>query len=448
MSDRNRKKPLAGRMPIAAGLLVLMMWLGLSAQSRAQQLPQGWVAENIEPVGYSELDGRPGFKMAIKEVNGRWYLYMGHLWDHGWTIVDVTDPSTPQVLKFIPYESANAQNSWTIQVDVVGNRMITNAASAGFEQGDPSKPHDTKVHIWDISDPVNPTQIGEYEMATHRNGLVDENTMHLAATPPGYEGNINLIVDISDPAHPKEVGRFWFPGQHTGGGEKPSEPGIAQHGPPNVVGDTAYIGMGSAGVAIVDIEDPAKPKMIGNLDFAPPFKSGMTSLHSVVKVRNKPLLVVNSEAGPEMCEGPLNFAGIADITDPTKPTLISLFPLPVPPPGLPYTDFCDKGGRFGPHNLNQNQQSPDVEPQDDLVYLTYFNAGLRIYDISNPRLPREVGYFIPPEPTRRYGPNPTTKLTIQTEDVLVDRRGYIYITGKNEGLWILKYTGPRPSGTR
>jgi len=36
---------------------------------------------------------------------------------------------------------------------------------------------------------------------------------------------------------------------------------------------------------------------------------------------------------------------------------------------------------------------------------------------------------------------PKGKLVAQTEDVLVDSRGYIYITDKNQGLYILKYTG-------
>ena len=83
-----------------------------------------------------------------------------------------------------------------------------------------------------------------------------------------------------------------------------------------------------------------------------------------------------------------------------------------------------------------------MQPQGSLVYLTYFNAGLRIYDVSTPTAPREVGYFLPPDPTRRYGTLPT-KLVAQSEDVLVDARGYIYLTEKNQGLWILRYTGPR-----
>ena len=82
-----------------------------------------------------------------------------------------------------------------------------------------------------------------------------------------------------------------------------------------------------------------------------------------------------------------------------------------------------------------------MQKSDTLVYLTYFNAGLRIYDVSDPTLVREVGYFIPPEPTKRVGPMPKTKLVEQSEDVLVDTRGNIYLTHKQQGLWILQYTG-------
>lgn len=81
------------------------------------------------------------------------------------------------------------------------------------------------------------------------------------------------------------------------------------------------------------------------------------------------------------------------------------------------------------------------------VYVAYFNAGLRIYDVSNLRLPREIGYFIPPEPTRRYGPMPEGDLVTQTEDVVVDRRGFISISDKNLGLWIVRYTGATPGSS-
>jgi hypothetical protein len=120
---------------------------------------------------------------------------------------------------------------------------------------------------------------------------------------------------------------------------------------------------------------------------------------------------------------------------------MALFPQPLPPSDWPIKSFCERGGRFGPHNQNTLLHNPFVQPQGNLVYLTYFNAGLRIYDTSTPTAPREVGYFLPPDPTHRYGVFPKGKLVAQTEDVLVDRRGFIYITHKNQGLYILRYTG-------
>jgi hypothetical protein len=153
------------------------------------------------------------------------------------------------------------------------------------------------------------------------------------------------------------------------------------------------------------------------------------------------LAIVNGEALAEHCDEPLNFAGLVDVSDLAEPRLISQFPLPQPPEGEAADYFCSRGGRFGPHNQNQLQHNPLVEKTSDRVYLTYFNAGLRIYDISTPRNPREIGWFLPPDPTVRRGPLPADGLIVQSEDVLVDIRGYIYVSHKNQGIWVLRYTG-------
>ena len=107
------------------GLLGAAVCVVVSVQpSHTQSVPQGFSAANFQVVGYSEIDGRPGFKMAIREVNGRWYMYMGHLWHRGWSILDVTDPAKPQVLKFV----AGPENTWTIQMDLHDDIMITGMA--------------------------------------------------------------------------------------------------------------------------------------------------------------------------------------------------------------------------------------------------------------------------------------------------------------------------------
>ena len=428
--------------PLVRLLIMTAATAAVSAQT--QGIPQGFSASNFQVVGYSEIDGRPGFKMAIREVNGRWYMYMGHLWHRGWTIMDVTDPARPQVLSFVP----GPENTWSIQMDLHDNIIIT-----GLEQvsrrwgGDPSKPHDEGFLIWDIKDPVNPRKLGQWKTGgrgTHRNGYPGGRYVYAAAALPGYQDELLVIVDIQDPAKPVEVARWSAPGQHVAAGEKP-EDGMQVHGPPHVDGNRLYLDYGGAGMYILDISDIRKPAPIGHLDFTPPFDGGIP-VHSILPIKSRNLVWVNSEAIAEGCREGLGQASLVDISNEKQPRLLSIMPIPVPPPGAPYADFCAKGARFGPHNINHLQHLPDVEKQGALMYLTYFNAGLRVFDISNARVPKEVGYFIPPDPVKRYGPVPDT-LVEQTEDVLVDRRGYVYITNKNQGMWILRYTGPRPTAT-
>ena len=50
----------------------------------------------------------------------------------------------------------------------------------------------------------------------------------------------------------------------------------------------------------------------------------------------------------------------------------------------------------------------------------------------------------PPDPKERRGLLPATKLVAQTEDVIVDKRGNIYVSDKNHGIYILRYTGLNP----
>lgn len=179
--------------------------------------------------------------------------------------------------------------------------------------------------------------------------------------------------------------------------------------------------------------------MVSRLPFSPPFQSHI-AVHTAVPLPRKKLVAVNSEAIAEDCREPLGFAGLVDVGNETSPTLVSLFPLPVPPAGAPFRNFCERGGRFGPHNQHQPQHQSVLLDRDDVIFLTYFNAGLRIVDVSDARLPREVGWFVPPDPTVRRGVLPKT-LVAQSEDVLVDRRGYIYLTDKNHGLYVLRYEG-------
>jgi hypothetical protein len=403
------------------------------AMNMAQETPAGYFAHNIEPIGYHDLNGKPAFKLAMQEVNNRWYLYVAHLWHRGWSVLDVTDPEAPEFCTYVP----GPDNTWTIQIQVADGKMITGleriAPGWGGAEG---QPFTEGFFIFDIGEPTKPRQIGHFQTGstgTHRNFYDGGSLVHAAAGAPGVNGKIYRIVDIADPAKPKEVGRFSLPEQVS----SVSAPGLkfSCHGPAHIEGDRAYLSYGDGGGIILDMSDLSKPKMISQLAFR-----GITAtqgIHTYLPLPRRKIALINDEAIRENGDEDLNMAGIVDIDDEKKPRMISLLPLPEPPPESGIKNFYEKAGRFGPHNHHHSNHQPCLEERDDIAYLTYFNAGLRVYDIRDARQPKEIAYFVPADPTTRIGTKPT-KLAAQSEDVIVDRRGCIYLSDKNHGIHVLR----------
>lgn len=417
---------------IVAALLASSSVAPLVSTARADPAPPGWEASKLELVGFSGLNGRPGaFKLAIRHVADHWYLYMGHSFDHGWSILDVTDPKDPKYVKFIP----GPEGVITSQVTLHDNIMIT--ALDGRSKTEPA------LLIWDISDPINPKQIGQWkggEGGSHRNSYPGGKYAYLPTYMPGYKGHVMVILDISDPAHPVVAGQWEQPGQKDGEPVPELAPGF--HGPANISPDGKMATMGfTPDVVNLDITDAAHPKLIGRLTMTPPFNyRGAQSLHTVLPMWDRKLLYVSSEARDPGCDSDeLNFAALVDNKDPTKPRLISIFPTPRPPKDVPYKDFCDKGGRFGPHNVPMELHNLDVHRQGNMMYIAYFNAGLRAFDITDPHLPTETAWFIPPE--RPDGPKHAGAHESPinwSEDVTEDTRGYIYFDDDKWGIWIVR----------
>ena len=67
----------------------------------------------------------------------------------------------------------------------------------------------------------------------------------------------------------------------------------------------------------------------------------------------------------------------------------------------------------------------------NIVFLAWFSGGVRAVDISNPYQPREVAAYVPPAPRGRP--------VAQTNDVFVDRRGFVYAIDRYEGLSVLGF---------
>ena len=260
------------------------------------------------------------------------------------------------------------------------------------------------------------------------------------------------IVDIGDPTNPKLAGKWWYPGQNKAAGESytaeeerrltsghpfPGEFGLGLHGGAYVVGDRAYCPWKRAGMVILDVSDTASPKHVSTLSVYPPLGSTI-AVHSAVPLVGRDVVVINSEALHERGAEAVDYVATVDISDESDPMVMAVFPQPRPPHSYSARGFAEKGGRSGPHNQHQQQGLDCLAPNDRFVYLAHFNAGLQIYDVSDPRDPFVDAYYIPDDPKQRIGPVPS-ELVHQAEDVLVDRRGVIYMSEANSGIYIFDH---------
>jgi hypothetical protein len=122
-------------------------------------------------------------------------------------------------------------------------------------------------------------------------------------------------------------------------------------------------------------------------------------------------------------------AYFADITDEALPVGISTFTVPEAS-----GNYCERGARrFGTHS---SHESFTPIYYNRVVFIAHFNAGVRAVDVRDPYHPREIAYFVPAATSN------TVDGGIQTNNVDVDDRGYIYIVDRNDtGLHILELAG-------
>ena len=202
-----RPMSLFGQMAAALGAAATLLLAPIVA---ADPIPAGWEAYNMRPVGYTDVGGRPAFKMAIKQHNGRWYLFAANMWTAGFSIVDVTDVTNPRFIKFVP---APDPNVGAFQVSLHGDLMITALEKPtpdwGYYDASKWKPDNEGLLLWDISDPENPKLLSHWRTGSdglHRNSYPGGRYAFLAGAEPGFRSNHLIILDVSDPSATRRSG--------------------------------------------------------------------------------------------------------------------------------------------------------------------------------------------------------------------------------------------------
>jgi len=367
---------------------------------------------NLRLLGHSDMDGN-GATMQLMARGD--YLYIGHFRGPiGISIVDVSEPRKPRVIKKIP----NPKGIRCLKLQVAHNLLLVSQEQAG------SEPAQTGMAIYELNDPTDPKRVGFFKTiggGPHWLYFVDGRYVYMTARLEGYIHRIALIVDIADPSSPREVSRWWIPGMWTAGGEKPwwdSSLNFNIHAC-YAQGDRLYMAMFDWGLGILDISDKEHPFMVSQLQWL----NGRWA-HTVLPLPERNLLIVSEETNEADCMEYPRYIRVIDIQDEQNPRILSRFP-------TPRGDYRHRGLRFGSHDLHINYPGSMVD--DQLIYATFYNAGLRVVDISNPVAPKEVAYYVPE--------TPSAQRAIQTNQVFVDNRGLIYISDfEGAGLHILEWS--------
>jgi hypothetical protein len=459
-----------------AALACLLVFAGPAAAQQAEQ-------RNMRLVGQHDLQARSAYQPVIHRQGDRWIAYIGHhggsrinsltrqTEQNGTSIVDVTDPRRPGYLHHIP-----GAPGWA---EAGGASMVRVCDGKSLPKGDPAATYLLRTlghlshEVWNVSVPEQPrhvTTVVQGLDGTHKNWWeCDTGIAYLVSDGrrAGWRTNrMTKIYDLSDPARPRFIRDFGLPGQQPGAlGAAPE----GLHGPISHAG-RVYMAYGTGAKGVLQIVDrdkllkgdpqaaePFAPTVenllypqIGRLDM-PPDWGGHTAFpvlgipvpdwagNALGRVRD--IVVLVSESLRSECQEVRQLTFMVDVKSPSKPFPVSTFDVPESP-----GRFCSRGGRFGPHSSNESF-APVYYGR--LVFIAYFNAGVRAVDIRDPFKPREAGFYIPavtPRTDRRClmtGGAERCKVAIQTNNVEVDDRGYVYIVDRADtGLHILELTGP------
>jgi hypothetical protein len=373
--------------------------------------------------------GNGGEGLGLVAQPRRRTLFIAHVsGPKDFSAVDVTDPRRPRVVyqRALPHPGVRS-NSLSISGEIL---------AVAYEVASPGS-HPAGVEFLDVADVENPRTIGFLDTSGPRSrgvhwvwllgtrAFLATGTRDSDPTHP-LDDQLVMIADVADPARPRELGRWWLPGtQRDDGAPQPVRHPVHDEGfrPHNINvyperPDRAYIGYADAGVVILDIADPARPKPVSRLDYHPPMP-GFT--HTVVPLLTRGLLAVTDEAVTDHCLDHPKLLWLMDASHETNIVPLSTAPLP------PAEDYCTRGGRFGAHNIHENDPTPTAWHSDTEIVGAFFNAGVRAFDVSDPFHPREVGHLIPAAPPR----SPVG--AIQINDVYVDERGIIYAVDRYAG---------------
>jgi hypothetical protein len=390
---------------------------------------------------------------AANGTAGHWYLLRafgnaGVSESH--QIWDVTDPAAPKFLVTVLGGLSNTHKSWW-ECDTGIAYLVAGAKSDGWQQSGSAQ----HLYIFDLSNPAKPVPIRQFGLVGQQPTASVATALPCATAPSDtcYEGVTNPPSGIHGPiSMGTVVDRVYMPYgvgangviqiddrlklingcRRTGPGSNPNASTNCANSPTQadlLWPQISWVTMnpengGHSAMPVFNVPIPEEQSNFGN--GAPQSKS---------------LLFVSSEGTANNCFGQApHDAWILDIASETTPWPMATLNVPQDP-----GDFCGKGARFGAHAVTEAIYPPYY---GKIISVSWFNAGVRIWDIRDPKNPKPIAYFI-------QAPNANTAASCSTingvtncfnatmnDYVEYDDRGYIYAADRvGSGVTILSLTG-------
>ena len=433
------------------GLLGMTAAAGLAACNTApkptEPIPPQGIGHRIKHVSYSDQGGRPD---AVQVMVNRKHVYVGHMFSNGITVLDAADPRN---LKPVTYWSlGQGDYTRTHQLQTANDILLAaNGANIVAMQSYDSqrgyfennladsitsrKKFRSGLSIHDISKPAEMREIAFLEIpgfGINRTHWTGGRYAYVSAHFDGFTDHILCVVDLNNITKPEIVSRWWLPGMNRAAGEKPALPQGRRAALHHMLtaGNLGYASWRDGGLTVHDISDPRNPKLLAHINWSPPFPGGT---HTALPLPGRSLVVVADEANAEKCAKGLFHTFVLDVRAPQNPVPIATLPTPRD------RNFCAAPGTFGPHNLHENR--PGSFSSEETIFATYNNAGVRVFDLKDAFVPKEIAYWVPPAPRKMIDPRPKVSLAAKTADLYVMPDGLMFVTDWNAGLNVLQYEG-------
>ncbi len=361
------------------------------------------VTDRPAPQPVELLDHGPRAEVATSDlwvfegVDGEDYAYTGtHAQGGGerMFVWKVTDPENIQLMDSVVVD-ARVVNDVKVSEDAEW-AIITREGASNRRNG---------IVVLDLADPAHPTILSE---------LTDDLTagIHNVWIMGDIVYAVNNgtsalnIIDMSDPANPQHAGRFEI---------RPGETDKVLH---DVWAEDgyAYLSYWDDGLVIADVGagthggTPTDPAFVSSINYP----AGNTH----VAWRNRDYVFLGDEIGTS--DGMRGYIHVIDVSDIDNPKEVAKYELP----------------EAGAHN---------VWIEDDVLYIAYYQGGLRIVDVSGTlrgdlyRQGREIGFFrteaaegegLAANSANAWGPQVF--------------KGNLFVSDMTSGLWVLKHVKPRP----